>query len=483
MLLLLYLSLVVGACSTPQVHLPNGVVLSGTSLPRSDAYLGIPFATSRRWRAPQLQSPVTGTYNKYGPMCLQPYDAFLQRTYSDMSEDCLSLNVFVPRGVHTSLSVLVWIHGGANTNGGSALYPADALASKNIIVVTPNYRLGGFGFLVTSEMQQDINFAYQDMLAAIKWVSTWITSFGGDPDSITIAGESAGASATLFLSASLSVQRFIRGSMAESPSGSRAMSRQEADAVGESVMKRFNCSSLKCMRDAPASVVVEKLGVNKDGYSSWPTVDSRLVVGSLHSIYNNSVVSSKPFLIGTNRFEGELLAYIGNRYSKDISKPYYFGMLKHFFGDKSSIVAEWMEDTAATKGYFTAISRILTQYVFSCIAESASHCFPQVYRYVFDATPTHWLYSMLNSTHTSELSFLFNPLTSYKAQLTPEQSSFSERFMEHVATFVNGTAAPWQPYTGEKSSIVYFNPEGTEQQVPNNLHHWDLCPQIRANLY
>ena len=160
-------------------------------------FLGIPFATAGRFLPP---TDIASGYNNfdassYGYICPQTpgmLEMALNMDASHMNEDCLNLNVYTPNDSSDSqsLPVLVWIHGGAYTNGAGSVawYHGSSLASRGCIVVTINYRLGALGFL------GDENYGILDMLSALRWVQRNIASFGGNANNVTIFGESAGGS-------------------------------------------------------------------------------------------------------------------------------------------------------------------------------------------------------------------------------------------------------------------------------------------------
>jgi len=167
------------------------------------SWKGIPYAAppvgDRRWRVPQPVEAWAGVResNRFGPACMQTDNV-------PKSEDCLTLNVWRPaRSSAKPLPVMVWIHGGAMVHGGAATYPFDAMAAKGVMVVSMNYRLGRLGFFahpaLGAESPDDVrgNYGFMDQLAALKWVQSNIAAFGGDPDQVTIFGESAGGGAVL----------------------------------------------------------------------------------------------------------------------------------------------------------------------------------------------------------------------------------------------------------------------------------------------
>lgn len=140
----------------------------------------------------------------FGPSCMQGHSAFFADVPNkDLSEDCLFLNIYVPSDAspNGSLPVMVWIHGGAFLYGQGMFYNASNLASvANVVVVTLNYRLGLLGFFTLNDPVARGNYGIYDQILALQWIKDHIVSFGGDPISITIFGESAGGISTSLLS-------------------------------------------------------------------------------------------------------------------------------------------------------------------------------------------------------------------------------------------------------------------------------------------
>jgi para-nitrobenzyl esterase len=219
---------------------------------RVHRFLGIPYAApptgDLRWRAPQPARAWSGERDadRYGPACPQapPLDVRLPGFgVRAIGDDCLTLNVFTP-ALDGTRAVMVWIHGGAYTSGGSAqpVYDAARLASEgDVVVVTINYRLGALGFLAPVG-DADANCGLRDQLAACTWVRDHAASFGGDAHRVTVFGESAGAGSILHLLGSpMRVHAFDR---AIAQSGEpRTLTRDEAAVVAEEVARAAGVAS------------------------------------------------------------------------------------------------------------------------------------------------------------------------------------------------------------------------------------------------
>ncbi|RTG82413.1 neuroligin [Schistosoma bovis] len=188
-----------------------------------NAFLGIPYAApptdGRRFRFPvpaYLDTRFPWFAKRFRSACMQPY-IWLSRFipgFTDISEDCLYLNIYYPNNTldasNTRYPVIVHIHGGSYVYGSSHMYPGLALASKGLVVVTFNYRLGPFGFLATGDHASIGNYGLWDQLLAITWVKQNIEWFQGDPEKITLMGESAGAASVgLHLISPLTRERYL----------------------------------------------------------------------------------------------------------------------------------------------------------------------------------------------------------------------------------------------------------------------------------
>lgn len=243
-------------------HTPQGALIGFADKHHTHAWLGIPYAQAPvgalRWKAPRPPQPWDGVLPalEYGPVAMQFAGPTIDAAPADWgkvvgSEDCLSLNVFAPRMAADALPqgeqrlpVMVWIHGGANTAGAAAAFSTlrNLAGHDRMLVVSLNYRLGIFGWFSLEQLQEagdspadrSGNFGTLDIIAALAWVRANIGAFGGNPDNVTIFGESAGGLNVYTMLASPLARGLFHKAIAQSPivlSQSVDAARNCADAV------------------------------------------------------------------------------------------------------------------------------------------------------------------------------------------------------------------------------------------------------------
>ncbi|MBW3629602.1 MAG: carboxylesterase family protein, partial [Gemmatimonadetes bacterium] len=276
-----------------RVRTANGTV-EGTTTPSGvKLFKGIPFAAppvrELRWKAPQPAASWQGVRkaDRFGPQCMQA------RIYSDMvfrnegtSEDCLYLNVWTPTPATSArLPVLVYFYGGGfNAGDGSEpRYDGENMARKGMVVVTMSYRLGVFGFFshpeLTAESPQRAsgNYGLMDQTASLRWVRENIAAFGGDPNRVTIAGESAGSFSVSAQMASPMARGLFAGAIGESgaflgqtlATAPRATTEQNGvtfgNAVGARSLAALRALSAIELLDASQRQGLPRFGANVDG--------------------------------------------------------------------------------------------------------------------------------------------------------------------------------------------------------------------------
>jgi len=286
--------------------------------PSIAVFKGIPFGAppvgAARWRAPEPAAGWSGVRkaDTFSPSCIQsivterkPWTSEFM-THGEISEDCLYLNVWTPA---TSPSehrpVFVYIYGGGNVEGSGAVpvYDGEGLASKGLVVVTFNYRVGILGFFAHPDLTKESshhasgNYGLLDQIAAVRWVHDNISAFGGDPNRVTIAGQSAGASAVHNMTASPLAKGLFQRAIADSGSsvaaaGTRTLQDQEAD--GQRFMEAKNMRSLADLRAMswqdvttplkPAPTPALRFSIVTDGYALPITEKEAFARGSQNDV-------------------------------------------------------------------------------------------------------------------------------------------------------------------------------------------------------
>ncbi|WP_277983272.1 carboxylesterase/lipase family protein [Sphingomonas faeni] len=301
-----------------------------------EVFRGIPFAAPptgpNRWRAPQPIAPWTETRKAttFGFSCPQPqypggggpYTPEFTKTPSN-SEDCLFLNVWKPKTTAKKLPVFVWIHGGGfgGGAGGVPIYDGAKLASRDMVVVTINYRLGPLGFLAHPALSAEDpdhssgNYGLLDQVAALDWVERNISNFGGDPANVTIAGQSAGAASVHYLLASPLSRGKFRQAIAESGSGLGldGMKLADAEANGVAFAAYLGAKTPAEMRALSAEKILDGVFLpfgppppaGKPKIRFGPVIDNHMVVTDPGAHPEKSQVTA-PLLTGFNTEEAGL---------------------------------------------------------------------------------------------------------------------------------------------------------------------------------
>lgn len=261
----------VTAAEAPVVRTTDGLVRGGVTGDHR-VFQGIPFARppvgALRLRAPRPAEPWRGVRDATtpGPGCAQVYSypPGSPPTFSG-SEDCLYLNIHVPREARGPLPVMVFLHGGGFTTGsGSAYDPRRVTRTGGVIVVTLNYRLGALGFLRHPSLHDPFagNFGIADQQAALRWVRHNIAAFGGDAHNVTLWGESAGGfSVCAQLSSPLARGLFDKAIAQSAPCANDFVTRREADRRGHTAVTDLGCGRARdvaaCLRDVPVRDIVQ----------------------------------------------------------------------------------------------------------------------------------------------------------------------------------------------------------------------------------
>ncbi|CAL8369708.1 unnamed protein product [Lota lota] len=289
------------------------------------AYLGVPFAKppvgQLRLAPPQPADGWEGVRDatKQPFICLQP-KAFLEGLLQflgmhaelpDVSEDCLYLNIYAPASAApgTDLPVMVWIHGGGFTGGSASIFDASGLAAyQNVVVVAIQYRLGLLGFLSTGDGTIPGNLGLLDQVEALRWVQRNIRAFGGDPDLVTIFGESAGGvSVSLLAISPLSAGLFQRAIAQSGTAAMEALMSDQPELMAQTIADTLGCDAsseklARCLRNIDPNVFT---ALSMDPTLRFlVTVDGHLLTDRVTKIFQDRQFPKIPFMTGVNSDEG-----------------------------------------------------------------------------------------------------------------------------------------------------------------------------------
>ena len=331
--LLLHLALVVSAQKSPQAKVEQGTLEGITLSSGIQNYRGIPFAQppvgELRWKAPQPPKKWNGVRkaDTFGNNPMQkPIYGDMNFRASSMSEDCLYLNIWTPaKNTEEKLPVLVYFYGGGFMagDGSENRYDGESLAKKGIVTVTLNYRLGIFGFFAHPELTKESpnlasgNYGLLDQNAALLWVKKNITAFGGDPNKITIAGESAGSISVSAQMASPLSKGLIAGAIGQSG----AMINPTLDAIpltsaeknGVAFSQKINSIELSKLRAIPAEKLLDEAS-KPNVFSTRATVDGYFLPKLPSEIFAAGEQAKVPLLAGWTSAEIPYMAFMQGQY-------------------------------------------------------------------------------------------------------------------------------------------------------------------------
>jgi para-nitrobenzyl esterase len=331
------------ASTSPQVHVTGGEI-TGETTGDVDIFKGIPFAAPPvgllRWRAPQPVQSWTGvrTATAFGPTCIQhdePADSMQRHLFftgsgEPRSEDCLYLNVWSSANAEKKRPVIVWIYGGGFHGGMSSnpMIDGTALARQGVIVVSFNYRVGRFGFLALPELTGESpqkssgNYGLLDQIAALQWVKKNIAAFGGDPDNVTVAGQSSGSISISYLMASPLAHGLFERAIGESgasfgpPSHNAAVDAVQdlhsAEQTGIAFEHSLKVSTLAQLRALSADAILNAPPAPSRFDSSWPVIDGYVLPRSPEETFRQGNQNDVPLLTGSNADEGTMFAHVSN---------------------------------------------------------------------------------------------------------------------------------------------------------------------------
>jgi para-nitrobenzyl esterase len=485
-------------------------LLQGTSEDGLTVYRGIPFAAppvgDLRWRAPQPAAKWEDVRKaaKFAPGPIQGGNP-----PSGKSEDCLYMNVWTPaRSSKDRIPVLVWIYGGGFGAGATSErnYSGENLAKKGVVLVSIAYRVGQLGFLAHPELTAESpnhssgNYGLLDMIAGLQWIQKNITAFSGDPNKVTIFGESAGGIAVSMLCASPLTKGLFHGAISQSGGsfgpprpttfpGENLKRLADAERAGEEYVKSMGVSSIAELRkftpeqlsgsrgggtqgsrggDVPGSRNDGAPGARTGGMP-WPIIDGWVIPDDQYKLYEAGKFNDTPILIGYNSDEGAsfspprtIEAYINGVKSR--YGPYADSLLKAY-PSGTGTVAKTARDLArdAAFGWHTWIWARL----------QSKNGKSKAFYYYFDQHPEYPSGSPQadrGSPHGADVPYVFQ-------HLNPSSSKTDKDISEAMATYwtnfakrgdPSGEGIPsWPAFSDTNPVVMYFSQTPHTGPVPS----------------
>jgi para-nitrobenzyl esterase len=508
--------------AAPATPVPTAIVATyegpvrGYKTPGEDVFLGIPFAVppigELRWRPPAPAVPWVKPLDAvaFGGRCVQT-NTFGVFAAPSESEDCLYLNVYAPHlatspanrarpNGQTLRPVMVWIYGGGFFDGESDDYDGTRLATEgDVIVVTINYRVNVFGFLghlaLDAEGHAAVNYGLMDQQAALRWVQRNIRAFGGNPDNVTIFGESAGGSSVLFQLASPAAAGLFHRAIAHSPAFVPAQATlTDAEARGHQFAEALGCSdqSAGCLRSRSVKDIIAKAPAFVAG-GPVRAVDGTIVAQNMGTAFTSGQFNRVPVVIGNNL--NEQTWFIGMNEiaaGEALSKAGYPERLQASYGTNAEkVLAQYPLTDYANPS--EALSAATTSSGFACGTRRAIRLLaPQVRTWAYEfrdrTAPFYFPKASFayGAGHTLELQYLFagfHGSTGVPRPLTAPQRRLSKAMIAYWTSFArNGDPASdgaprWTPYDVKRDNYQSLEPPNPKETLDFSSVHkcafWD----------
>ncbi|GGM94590.1 carboxylic ester hydrolase [Dyadobacter beijingensis] len=464
----------------------EGGKISGINSPdnRVHIYKGIPFAAppvgDLRWKAPQPVKKWSGVLacDKFGPSPVQgepvPFSMWSAEFLipkTPIGEDCLYLNVWTESSGKTAAKkpVVVWIYGGGFVSGGAgcAIYDGEATAKKGVVFVSINYRVGAFGFFAHPELTKESgknasgNYGLMDQVAALKWVKKNIAQFGGDPENVTIAGQSAGSMSVNCLVVSPQAKGLFNKAIAESGAGfgRNYPTLKQAEEAGLQAGEKLGAKSLAALRKLPADEILK----NITSYRG-PIVDGLVLPESVSAIYQAGKQNSVALLTGWNQNENavakpksatEFQAQYNQQYGP-IAQTFF----QHYPAQTDAQAAHSQNELARDMSYGV-------QNYSWAVAQAQQNKAAYLYRFT-RKLPATGIYASYGAFHTGEVAYAYDNLRFIDRSLRPLDGT-DDQIANLMSTFwvnfiktgnPNGTGMPqWPAFNANAPQMMLIGEE------------------------
>jgi para-nitrobenzyl esterase len=368
-----------------------------------------------------------------------------------MSEDCLSLNIWTPKGAHAA-PVMVWIHGGALAGGSSreAIYDGVQLARRGVVVVSINYRLGVLGYLahpaLSAEQPTGVsgNYGLLDQIEALRWVQRNIAAFGGDPARVTVAGESAGGLSALYLMATPQARGLFSQAIAESSYmvsmpelKQRRLGQPSAEDVGVFLASRLHAPDLAALRAMGASEMTAAAGAA--GYFPSGVVDGQVLPRQLVEVFDRGEQAPVPVLAGFNSGEIRSLRVLAP--PAPPTPAAYEAIVRARYADLAETYLRIYPSSSPNESTIAATRDGLYGWTAERLVRSQTAQGHSAFFYVFDHGYPAADSLGLHGFHASELPFVFGTISQTppawpKPPASPQEARLSAAMVDYWASFV-----------------------------------------------
>jgi para-nitrobenzyl esterase len=455
-----------------------------------NVFKGIPFAAppvgELRWKAPQPIKPWSGVKDciqfaaspmQFDPVPFMCWSEEFLIPKKPIDEDCLYLNVWA-KNTATKKPVLVYIYGGGFVSGGAgcAIYDGKEMAEKDVVFVSINYRVGVFGFLAHPELTNESgygasgNYALLDMIASLKWVKENIAAFGGDPNQVTIAGQSAGAFAVNHLCASPLAKGLFKGAIAQSggsvlTSALRpTTSLQQAENMGLDFAKKLNARSIEDLRKLSAQNIFNA----KQGLT-YPIEDGYVLPSSIADIYANGKQNDVALILGWNlddKVTGPPVS--AEAYKQQLQKQFGTNADKvlQYYPATNDVIAAASQDNLSRDGFFGVQGYAWAN---AQLLKGKSN----VFVYNFNRKlPSYSAASNFGAFHTGEVPYVFNNLKTVNRPWEEIDIQLADQVSNYWVNFVktgnpNGTNLTiWPVYNAQKEQVLIINKQTEAKLMP-----------------
>lgn len=472
--------------STARVVQSESGTLAGSARGAVDVWLGVPYAEPpvgrlrftapapvRPWRGVRPATAVGGAAPQHGSFTADT------RRLGAPSEDCLYLNVYAPAEPGPPRPVLVWIHGGAYTSGSGALYDGSGLAARgDVVVVTVNYRLGVLGFVdlgAATDAEIPSNLGLRDQIAALRWVRDNIAAFGGDPERVTVAGESAGSIAVSLLLTAPSARGLFRSAIMQSGSYSlihgaevrREVARRYADELGLGPTDGDRLWEVPATRLLAAQRAVQR--TVRGTVPAAPWFDGDVVPASLAAA-QAAVRPDVALLVGHNHDEVTLFQLLPGDIMPTTRAALTTRLREALEPEHAeAVIAAYPDSRLGTRALGTDLNFAVPTRHFGERHRAAGGA---TWSYRFDAGVP-----LLGATHASELPYLWDwagpAVTVLRGRATAARRALGRRLQDHWTAFVRDQAPgpTWPAFTLTDRATTVFHPRGDTIEMGGAPRH------------